>query len=547
MPVKTACPGCRTPYTLADKQRGKTVRCKQCKEAFTVSDTAEAAIRAEAVPAGPPRRRGETAPLPLPARPGPLPRRRPAARPEGPPKNNALLWILLASGGGLALLVGLIITVLLIANSSTEEQGPVVPHAPPFPGRGPNPMAPGANVPGMPNLPGRNPPPAVPNPQPAQAPGLIQASAMRFPIEPVDSQIQDLLFAPQARQVGCYYQDKAFRKRLGLYDVATGRPRGVIDLGNSAAAGHLDLSPDGTRVAQAENVPFKGNTITVWSAPDGKVLLEKWEPYPHQQPGIDPNRELLWFALLDRDRLLTVARNGQYDLWDLTQKRNLYSIPADMGRPRFLSYDYFARRPHNFALSMDRKTLALSNKNGYDLIDTATGRLLRSTQGLEFKGRVGNEWSVAFSPDGNQLAAKLNVHEVGRRQHGYVVVWEVATGQQKALWPVSETDLNANGPLLWWGTGHLILCDSIRTEGRVFSLADGKYRRICQRSGFGKVAGSSPDGRLWYATSLVGLQRADVSAVEAPEGLLRAALPQGPQLPRWQLRPEGVAAARGVR
>lgn len=37
MAIKASCPHCSTSYSLAETQIGKTVRCKQCAEAFVVS------------------------------------------------------------------------------------------------------------------------------------------------------------------------------------------------------------------------------------------------------------------------------------------------------------------------------------------------------------------------------------------------------------------------------------------------------------------------------------------------------------------------------
>lgn len=36
MPISTSCPKCRTPYTLADQQAGKKVRCRECQSVFIV-------------------------------------------------------------------------------------------------------------------------------------------------------------------------------------------------------------------------------------------------------------------------------------------------------------------------------------------------------------------------------------------------------------------------------------------------------------------------------------------------------------------------------
>jgi hypothetical protein len=546
MPVKTACPACQMPYTLADTMRGKNVRCKQCQAVFAVTDAAGLAIQAEAAPpARPARARGAATPPPLsPADPrtGPLPRRRREPAGDDGTGSNALLWILLASGGGVLLIAGIVVTIILMARSADEGPVPAVAADPvvqvPPPGGWQQPVQPGGPVPGFPNPGG-------------QGPAPLQAASTRIPLEVSSNQIDDVFFAPAARQVACYYRTKdIFDKQLAFYDTQTRQRTALLDLGKDVTAGYVDVSPDASRVARILSVPGQGSALNVWSLPDGKPVYEKWNPYPKDQ---DPKRafknltrELLWCAFLDRDRLLTVARNGQYDLWDMTQRKGIYTFPAAPGRPGILEHDHFANRPRNLALSHDRKILALSNKNGFDLIDTATGRRLRSTPPLNVKGKPGNEWSVAFSPDGAQLAAKMNLFEADNRQHEYVFVWDVATGQQKAMWPM-EQNFNANGPMVWWGPRHVLLNNGIRTEGHLLSLTDGRFRCVLQRNGFGKWGGNSPDGQLWCATAPGAIQLTEISATAAPEEHLRQLPPGGPgqPLPRWYVGPEGVFAQLG--
>ena len=38
MPILMSCPSCGREYNLADTMEGKTVRCKDCDETFTVAD-----------------------------------------------------------------------------------------------------------------------------------------------------------------------------------------------------------------------------------------------------------------------------------------------------------------------------------------------------------------------------------------------------------------------------------------------------------------------------------------------------------------------------
>jgi predicted Zn finger-like uncharacterized protein len=132
MPVRTSCPDCATSYTLADDQRGKKVRCKNCQAVFTVAaappprkEPPPAPVTerpARAVPkaaASAPRRRADPEDDERPAR------RRPAAAPEGK-KTNAPLFIglsvlavLVVAGGGLG--VGFWIKNSVMKDSSTDN------------------------------------------------------------------------------------------------------------------------------------------------------------------------------------------------------------------------------------------------------------------------------------------------------------------------------------------------------------------------------------------------------------------------------------------
>src|SRR5262249_43809653 len=153
----------------------------------------------------------------------------------------------------------------------------------------------------------------------------------------------------------------------------------------------------------------------------------------------------------------------------------------------------------------------------------------RRTASLAARGKVGNEWSVSFSPDGASLAAKLNLFEADRRQHDYFVLWDVATGELRKQFPL-EQDFNINGGITWWGKGHVVLSNGIATEGKLLSLADGRLlRRLQLPPGRGRFAVGNLDGRLWYAESARHAAPAQVLAVDLPEDdLQRRPAPPGP-------------------
>src|SRR5262249_57949158 len=93
--------------------------------------------------------------------------------------------------------------------------------------------------------------------------------------------------------------------------------------------------------------------------------------------------------------------------------------------------------------------------------------------------------------DGRQLAAKLTLFEADRRQHEYLIVWDVATGKKKVQHPLPQ-DFNTNGPVVWWGRGHVVLHNGILTSGKLLSLADGRFWRTLERRGPGRLSPPSP-------------------------------------------------------
>jgi hypothetical protein len=360
---------------------------------------------------------------------------------------------------------------------------------------------------------------------PKVRPGPIHPAFLCLPTNFPGGAIQSIIFASRAPRVGlrASVPDNPGRYQFEVYDLQT-RQRLCRLISDASFLNHNDLSPDGTRVAFVE-VPVEGKGgITVWSVPDRKLLYRHWNPYPP-----DPDRELAWFAFLDRDRVLTIARDGRYDLFRLGERAPLYTVTrkGKLQRPGISS----------LALDRDRQVLALANDDGFDLIETATGKLLRRTEPAFQKG---DELSTAFSPDGKRLAARVKSHEDKPFRQQHLIFWDVATGKRVARFALAS-DYDGFGPLVWWGRKHLLLQEDPGT-GLVFSLADGRFVRSCAPAPPGRLAESSPDGRLWGIASLPAQDRGQLIAVDLPEGELGRPPQRGPggALPRWFLRPDGI-------
>jgi predicted Zn finger-like uncharacterized protein len=115
MPIQAVCPACRAAYQLAEQQRGKKVRCKQCDAVFVVAEVSArpTAVRRDTSvtrPATPAR-----ANAPRSAAPRPAPARAKRAEDDDVVEargtksgSNPLPWILGCAmiGGGLLLLLG---------------------------------------------------------------------------------------------------------------------------------------------------------------------------------------------------------------------------------------------------------------------------------------------------------------------------------------------------------------------------------------------------------------------------------------------------------
>src|SRR5579871_5621481 len=147
MPIRVVCPNCQTSNSVADEQRGKKVRCRECDEPIRVPDDDEEGVFDAKGKSVPPSRRGrssddEDEDTPRPAKKG---------------KGGCLLVALLV-GGGVAVLgfVAVVLAVVLFFVLGRSDQPQVAE----------NNNAPGMFAPpGIPN-PIEMPPVVVPNPNP---------------------------------------------------------------------------------------------------------------------------------------------------------------------------------------------------------------------------------------------------------------------------------------------------------------------------------------------------------------------------------------------
>jgi predicted Zn finger-like uncharacterized protein len=554
MALKTVCPACDTAYMLADDKLGKKVRCKKCEEVFVAKEAVEeeqekerparngiqkksAGPTGEDVTPSPRRRRSaaeEEDEVPRRARsrrdededededrprrsrrdeeddedrPS---RRRKSIRKQGGPSTGLILGLV---GAGLAVLVAVGVVVVLLA-------------------RDPDTAAP--NAAGGPGQPGDK-------PGDKGAPGLLPV-ALQVELPWKEGQIKDIQFARTANQAGLLVEDISgprVVRRFETYDLKTRKRVAGFEVPGLLAPKLISLSPDAATVVVQNADAGNGDPLTVYSLPGGNAVLSKWVPYPKpDNPGLVFPQELLWLECLGKDRVLTVKRNGSYNVWSLPGGKKVYHVEGNLPGTAYLSVNAFSRQPMNIALSPDRSTLALFNGDGFDLIEPASGRFLRKTVGLADLGGVGNAWGAGFSPDGSKLA--FHFMPRGSRQDAKLVWWDVASGQRKGAhgfrWNVSFSC-----GVRWWGNKHVVLWNGILTEGVVADAKTCRWLCHCQRAGFGRYAAGGPGGRLWFANARIPGGNAFLSAQDVPTELAALKGKADPaNLPVWKFTPDGV-------
>jgi hypothetical protein len=363
----------------------------------------------------------------------------------------------------------------------------------------------------------------------------IKAPGTGLAIDINQGTIRDITFAPNAQGVAVMFLDARGNNKdvVDYWEWKKDKRSARIEL---AKSGHgIDLSPQGTRFLSIGDFP-KG--LTVWSLPNGQQLFKDWDPYPPQKKFVPNAPDFMWANFIDENRLITFSRTGQFDIWDVNQRQLLATSPAQ-NQFFSLQQNFFARAPQNFALSHDRKKVAIANGDGYDLFDTATAKKTGKTASVAADGKVGNVWGTAFSADGTQLACKHNLFK-GNQQE-YLTIWDTATGARKGHFKMKQ-DFNLNGPLTWIGPRHVMLWDGNVFRGTIVNVTDGKHWRVCETAGPGnKFARTSPDGRIWYVAGQGFNAPCQLFAVDFPENDLAGAAPADPaNLPRWFFGRNGI-------
>jgi WD40 repeat protein len=234
-----------------------------------------------------------------------------------------------------------------------------------------------------------------------------------------------------------------------LFDVATGKERTSIPrppregFSGFAQRTTVALCPDGkTLVWSGEH-----GGIHLWDVAEGKeraVLGEKQGPVSH-------------LLLADHGKKLASGHGQAVCLWDLASRALLQTIRiTDKGTISALAVSPDGKIVATCPPIVDRRALTIH------LWDAATGKVIRILDGSSDELFDFLKVTLAFAPDGKQLAVTCGMARVR--------LWDVPTGKelqpiQGISWWVSGTSFSPDGKRLAIGDGHAV---------RLYDLDTGK-------------------------------------------------------------------------
>jgi WD40 repeat protein len=270
------------------------------------------------------------------------------------------------------------------------------------------------------------------------------------PTEPHDSGVHCVAVAPDGKTLAA----GTFLKGIQLWDQTTGRPLRRLQ-GHEHGVYPVVWSPDGRYVASGS----RDGTARVWDPATGKEA--------HKFLGYDTKSGDVWVYGLsfapDGKRLAGACRDGVVRIWDLDAGKELVrseghnsfvwgaafspdgktlvscgadirllnaatgSLVRTLGEPT--QYE-------SVAVSPDGRLVAAGTRGSVQLIDVASGRVLRVLKehaNAGFRNRLYRDGrTLAFSPDGRTVAS-------GSWQ--VVQLWEVATGQERLSFPAHRGEV----------------------------------------------------------------------------------------------------------
>jgi WD40 repeat protein len=318
--------------------------------------------------------------------------------------------------------------------------------------------------------------------------------------------VSALAFSPDGGTVASGAWDSGLR----MWDVRTGRPRGVLSPDRPHVKS-VAFSPDGRRVAGVtqlfEGREHVGDALGLWDRRTGRLLWSRTET--------DPGKFHLSSVTFSADggtlastgfRVDGVHKDGDTEV--LTAMSAVATLrEADTGKPRerraFPRGDFSsAFTPSLEGLVTQERVIENQRLTGCFVRqwDLATGALLRTIPapaGVQIMRTV-------VSPDGRLIAGAGQAYRPARPPHGpCILLWDAGTGQ--LLRTLTDREGSLMHALAFSPDGTLLAGAGDKVV-RVWEVGTGRLRRSLV--GHGKLVRQvafSPDGRLLASGDLGGV------------------------------------------
>jgi hypothetical protein len=164
------------------------------------------------------------------------------------------------------------------------------------------------------------------------------------------------------------------------------------------------------------------------------------------------------------------------------------------------------RYQRQMAVTADHKRMAVWTGDVFVIVNTADGVEASRTTSVKrlaqdlWRGDAALERAhpgpVAFSPDGNTLAAVITHDWAGSKKHA-LALWDAREMKEPTVYPVANNQFHDAPAIYWWGSRFIVTHGS-KVDGMLIDVRTGLARRQLMGPLYGKY-GFTRDGKLWYA------------------------------------------------